>query len=117
VFCDLPAHVTAAFERSVPPESVRTHKLAAAEALGSLSDTLKAAIAVLTDDDCRDIVAAVTALAANFWQTANPSPALDALYQRDPQLAHSRLDFEPRLTRVLGQLLTGILADHAHPRS
>jgi AcrR family transcriptional regulator len=117
VFCDLLAHVTATFERSVPPESVRQYKLAAAEALRSLSGTLKTAIPALTDDDCRDVVATVTAVAANFWQTANPPPALDALYQRDPQLAHARVAFEPRLAHVLDRLLAGILAAHTPARS
>jgi hypothetical protein len=70
------------------------YKLAAAAALSDLTVALQAAIPGLTGEDCRDIVAATTALAANFWQTANPSAAL---YEQDPQLAHARIDFTPRL--------------------
>ena len=113
VFCDLLGHVASTFERSVPLGSVLEYKHAAARALASLTASLQGALPALSNADCRDVVAALTALAANFWSTANPAPALAALYDQDPELAHARVEFEPRLARVLGRLLAGILASGA----
>ncbi|HWM98770.1 MAG TPA: hypothetical protein VNO54_17150 [Streptosporangiaceae bacterium] len=45
--------------------------------------------------DLRELVTAVTALAAMLWQYAHPADSLRSLYEEDPRLAHAVVDFVP----------------------
>ncbi len=62
----------------------------------------------LGDRNAHELVTAVTALAAMLWQYANPPDTLQRLYQEDPRLAHTMVDFVPRLALMAEHLLTGM---------
>jgi Tetracyclin repressor-like, C-terminal domain len=55
------------------------------------------------------VVATATSMAGAQWQMANPGKETAALYSSDPRPAHAIVEVGPRLSRVLGALLTGFL--------
>lgn len=108
LFCDLLGHVQLSFEREVTLESVWDFKLkvvAQADRLGALC---RKAVPGLAEQGGRDLVAAITALAGSTWQAAHPPVILAGLYDADPRLAHARVDFVPRLTRLVRIFVAGL---------
>lgn len=107
LFCDLLAQAPLNLERNVSVEGVRAFKLTTLEEFGKVVDAVRRAAPTLTADDAWDFMAAATSLAGALYQIATPGPQLEDLYRSDPRLAHSILDFEPRLTRMLTGMLKG----------
>lgn len=108
LFCELLAHAPLNLERHVSAEAVHAYKLAAlatAEDLGALSAR---AVPGLSQADGRDLIAAVTALAATLWQYSHPPEVLATLYVTDPRLAHAAVDFAPRLQHLTRALIQGL---------
>jgi AcrR family transcriptional regulator len=110
LFCDLLAHAPVTLERQVSIDRVRAFKVAALDALTVAVTAITAAVPRLTAAGAQDLIAAVSALAANLWQVAHPPPTLAALYREDPRLAHAEADFAGRLTRLAEAMATGLLA-------
>ncbi len=110
MFCDLLAQTPLNLERNVSVEKVREFKLTTGEGLGRIVPAVRAALPGLTEEDGVDLVAAATSLAGTFHQIATPGPEVAALYRSDPRLAHALVDVEPRLARILGAMLRGMLA-------
>lgn len=110
LFCDLLAQAPLNLERHVSLESVRSFKLAALDAVGDLSALLTRALPDLGQDGGRNVVAAVTALAATLWQISHPPATLAQLYVEDPRLGHAVVDFAPRLEHLTLAVLTGLSA-------
>jgi AcrR family transcriptional regulator len=109
-FCDLLAHVPLNLERHVSLDAVRDFKLVTHNEVDAIIDTLRALFPRLAREQALDVIATATSMAGAQWQMANPGEETAALYRSDPRLAHAIVDVEPRLTRVLGALLTGLLA-------
>jgi AcrR family transcriptional regulator len=113
LFCDLLAHAQVSLERGVQPETVREFKLSALGAVDQIVAAVHASGGPLEADAVRDLVAVATSLAGSLWQTAHPAPALEHLYAEDARLAHSIVDFEPRLQRLLRVTARGLVAEKA----
>jgi AcrR family transcriptional regulator len=112
LLCDLMTHTSLTLERNVSLEAVRSFKLAALAALADAEALIRRVLPDLTDDDVRDLVGAVSAVAAGLWQATHPPATLVALYAEDPRLGHTRLEFTPALQHLIEVVLTGLL----HPR-
>lgn len=56
-----------------------------------------------------------TSMAGALWQMAAPGTQLRAFYESDPELSHSVVDVEPRLTGILTALLTGYALGSSRP--
>ncbi|WP_433555708.1 TetR family transcriptional regulator [Pseudonocardia xinjiangensis] len=112
LLCDLMTHTSLTLERNVSLEAVRNFKLAALAALADAEVLIRRVLPDLTDDDVRDLVGAVSAVAAGLWQATHPPATLVALYAEDPRLEHTRLEFTPSLQHLIEVVLTGLL----HPR-
>lgn len=110
LFCDLLAHAQVSLERGVQPETVREFKLSALGAVDQIVGAVHASGGPLDADAVRDLIAVATSLAGSLWQTARPAPALQGLYAGDARLAHSIVDFEPRLQRLLRVTARGLAA-------
>lgn len=110
LFCDLLAHAPLTLERHVSMESVRSFKLSALDALDDLVELLTRALPGLGATGGRNVVAAVTALAAALWQTSHPPDTLARLYAEDPRLGHAVVDFAPRLEHLTRAVLTGLVS-------
>ncbi|MGW6601044.1 TetR family transcriptional regulator [Streptomyces sp. NPDC055036] len=114
LFCDLLAHTPLNLERNVSTDTVRTFKQRAIAEVERTADTL-CAITPLTADQARAVVTTATSMAGALWQMAAPGTQLRAFYESDPELAHSVVDVEPRLTDILTALLTGYAIDSSRP--
>ncbi|MFD6447392.1 TetR family transcriptional regulator [Promicromonospora sp. NPDC060204] len=109
MFCDLLAQTPLNLERNVSVEKVREFKLVTRDGLGQIVPAVRAALPALTEQDGVDLVAAATSMAGTFHQIATPGPEVAALYRSDPRLAHALVEVEPRLSRILGAMLRGML--------
>ncbi|MFD7288357.1 TetR/AcrR family transcriptional regulator [Streptomyces sp. NPDC059863] len=114
LFCDLLAHTPLNLERNVSTDTVRTFKQRAIAEVERTADTL-CAITPLKADQARAVVTTATSMAGALWQMAAPGTQLRAFYESDPELAHSVVDVEPRLTDILTALLTGYAIGSSRP--
>ena len=115
LFCDLLAHTPLNLERNVSPEAVRGYKLISLAAVGEAADVVRRALPDLTEQECREFISAIAALAGTVWQIANPVPALAALFASDPALALACIDLVPRLRRTAEILLAGLIPSRRRP--
>ena len=113
LFCDLLAHAQVSLERDVQPETVREFKLSALGAVDRIVEAVHASGGPLDAGAVRDLIAVATSLAGSLWQTAHPAPTLKQLYAEDTRLAHSIIDFEPRLRRLLRVTARGLAGEKA----
>jgi len=89
---------------------VRTYKLSALAAAHDLAETMGAVVPELGAEAAGELVAMAMALAQSLWQIANPPATLAKLYREDRRLAHARVDFVPRMTRLLHASILGLIA-------
>ena len=108
LFCDLLAHASLTLEREVPLEVARTFKLAALDAVESISSNVASSVPELSELHARELVTMTTALAAMLWQYAHPPPALEQLYRDDPRLGHTMSDFQARLSSMIRYAAAGM---------
>ncbi|MGF7136107.1 AcrR family transcriptional regulator [Paraburkholderia sp. EB58] len=106
LFCDLVAHAALSLERHVSLDAIRTFKFAALDAIYAVAAQLQDR-ASLTQGQAIDAISTATCMAGALWQMATPAPEVLPLYQSDPRLSHVVADITPRLSRILGNLLTG----------
>ncbi|MFE7633631.1 TetR family transcriptional regulator [Kitasatospora sp. NPDC057518] len=106
LFCDLLAHTPLNLERNVSLDTVRAFKVRAIAEVDAVGAAL-GSIAPLGADQARSVVTTATSMAGALWQMAAPGTRLRAFYETDPELSHSVVDVEPRLTDILAALLTG----------
>ncbi|MFB7505967.1 TetR/AcrR family transcriptional regulator [Streptomyces broussonetiae] len=112
MFCDLLAQAPLNLERNVSIESVRSFKLVTLHEVGLIGAEFRRLLG-LTESQCIDTISTATGMAGALWQMASPGPRLRELYTSDPRLGHAVVEVEPRLTRVLTALLTGLGATSA----
>jgi AcrR family transcriptional regulator len=110
LFCDLLAQAPLNLERHVSLDAVRAFKLVTLAEVDAIVTVVRRLLPALTEGDGVDLIAAATAMSGAFWQMATPGPEVAALYRSDPRLAHAVVDVEPRVTRLLAAILTGMLA-------
>ena len=110
LFCDLLAQAPLNLERHVSLDAVRTFKLVTLAEVDAIVTVVRRLMPALTERDGVDLIAAATAMSGAFWEMATPGPEVAALYRSGPRLAHAVVDVEPRVTRLLQALLTGMLA-------
>ncbi|CAL9340503.1 TetR family transcriptional regulator [Streptomyces sp. enrichment culture] len=108
LLCELFSSLGPELERNISAESVRDFKLAHIRLLGDLADLLRHHLPELTPAAAVELVSLTVVCTAGLWPFAHPSPAV-AEAQRDPGLAHTRVDFAERLGRTLHVAVTGLL--------
>ncbi|AUH43872.1 TetR family transcriptional regulator [Streptomyces sp. CMB-StM0423] len=106
LFCDLLAHTALNLERNVSHDSVRSFKRRAIAEVDSIGTALSA-VTPLDADQARSVVTTATSMAGALWQMAAPGTQLRVFYQTDPELSHSVVEVQPRLTDILSALLAG----------
>lgn len=106
LFCELLAHVPLNLERGVSLPAVKNFKLVAIAAAGQVAEAIQR-VCPMDHASAADVVATATAMAGALWQMAAPGTAVRELYENDPELAHARVDVEPRLAGILEALISG----------
>jgi len=110
LFCDLLVHAPLNLERNVSLETVRAFKVATLDRVAEISRLLSDALPGLGLEGGRNAVAAVSSLAATFWQVAHPPETLARFYAEQPDSGHDLTDFPRRLEELTTAVLTGLLA-------
>jgi AcrR family transcriptional regulator len=110
LLCDLIPHTALNLERHASIETVHAYKLTSLGAVEAVAAALAAPLSDLTDEQRREVVSYVALLAGSMFQIATPPKPLADLYEREPKLAHSILDLEPRLTRATQVTIAGLEA-------
>lgn len=110
LFCDLLAHAPLSLERLVSADVVRTYKLSALTAANDIAEAIVTAMPDIRHAAARDLVTNAMALAQCLWQISHPPQTLVRLYREDPRLAHTDIEFAPRLTRLLHASILGLIA-------
>ncbi|MBY8860861.1 TetR/AcrR family transcriptional regulator [Nocardia sp. CA2R105] len=107
LFCDLLAQAPMNLERNVSLEAAYAFKKAVLAEVDTLNTALRQQIRI-TEPAAVDVISTATGMAGALWQMAAPGTGLRTLYESHPELAHAVVDVEPRLTRILTALLTGM---------
>jgi len=110
VLCDLLSAQAAVLERNVSPQVAAAFKRAAMANVAALSRLVLGCVGELGEHDSFRLAGAAVMVAGAVWPNAQPSAAMLAAYQADPELASMRLDFTATLREVLEVLMSGLLA-------
>ncbi|MFI9560291.1 TetR/AcrR family transcriptional regulator [Nonomuraea endophytica] len=109
LFCDLLAHTPLNLERNVSTDTVRSFKTVAIAEVTQIGGAL-CTVAPIGPGQAHNVVTTATSMAGALWQMAAPGTHLRAFYESDPELSHSIVEVEPRLTDILSALLSGYAA-------
>jgi hypothetical protein len=81
--------------------------------VAALGRLIQACVGELGEHDSFRLSGATVLVAGAVWSAAQPSAAMLAAYQADPELAAMRLDFTATVRDVLEVLIAGLLARSA----
>ncbi|WP_433341812.1 TetR family transcriptional regulator [Streptomyces sp. CA-253872] len=109
LLCDLFTHIPLSLEGEVPLERARRYKALSFASVAKMSAALAEA-GTMTAAQVADLIAATAAQTAHAWQIAHPTATLAALYEENPQWAHTAYDFGERTTRLLRATARGLAA-------
>jgi AcrR family transcriptional regulator len=110
MLCDLLSAQAAVLEHNVSPQVAARYKRASMAGIGALGTVLLRRVPELGDAAAFRLAGAVVLTTAALWPHTQPSAAMLAAYEADPELAALRLDFIPTLSEVLEVLIAGLLA-------
>lgn len=110
VLCDLISAQAAVLERNVSPEIAAAYKHSAIANIGVLVRVMRTHLPELGEQDTVQFGALTVLVAGAVWTHAQPSGAMLAAYEADPELAAMRLDFTETLRNALEVFLRGLLA-------
>jgi AcrR family transcriptional regulator len=113
VLCDLLSAQAAVLERNVSPLVAAAFKRTAMANVAALGRLVQACVGELGEHDSFRLAGATVLVAGAVWPSAQPSAAMLAAYQADPELAAMRLDFAATVREVLEVLISGLLARSA----
>jgi AcrR family transcriptional regulator len=110
LLCDLIPHTALNLERHASVEAVRAYKTTSLGAVGAVATALAGPLLDLDAEERLEVVSAVALLAGSMYQIATPPAPLAELYKREPDLGHSLLDLDGRLTRAARVVIAGLEA-------
>jgi AcrR family transcriptional regulator len=110
LLCDLIPHTALNLERHASVAAVRAYKTTSLGAVGAVAKTLAGPLPDLSAAERLELISAVALLAGSMYQIATPPPPLAELYKREPDLGHSLLDLDARLTRATRVVIAGLEA-------
>jgi AcrR family transcriptional regulator len=115
MLCDLVGAQAAVLERNVSPDVAARYKRASLAAITALSALMLRCIPELGAQDAVKLAGAAMMMTGALWPHAEPSAAMLAAYQADPELAAMRLDFTATIREALEVMSLGLLARGAAP--
>lgn len=113
LFCDLLANLPLHLEREVPAAQVVQFRAAIFELIEAVARSIQRACRLFDDQAAIDAVAAACALAAIFWQSANPSTELAEVVGPDFLPNTWNMEFLPALNRLLSATCMGLASGAA----
>ena len=110
VLCDLLGAQAAVLERNVSTALAVRHKHDSMAAARELVAIVRRHVPELDADAAMRVSGATLLCAGAVWTATQPSAAMCAAYEQDPDLAAMRLDFTAALRELVGLILGGLLA-------
>ncbi|MFJ8937489.1 TetR family transcriptional regulator [Streptomyces sp. NPDC102365] len=110
VLCDLISAQAAVLERNVSTRVAADHKRASIAHAFALAHRVRVHVPELDERDAVRFTAGALLMTTAAWPHSNPSAAVLAVYESDPELALLRVDFTTTLRESLEVLLSGLLA-------
>jgi AcrR family transcriptional regulator len=110
MLCDLLSAQAAVLERNVSPQVAAQYKRASIAGISALGASFGRLVPELGDAAAFRLAGAVVLTTAALWPHTQPSAAMLAAYEADPELAALRLDFTATLSELLEVLTAGLLA-------
>jgi AcrR family transcriptional regulator len=109
VLGDLLGAQAAVLERNVSPAVAARFKRSLLELGGVFTAEVREVLPELDQGRAQSFVAAVMLLTGGVWSFGQPSAAMSAAYEADPELAAMRMDVEPTLRDLFATMLAGLL--------
>jgi AcrR family transcriptional regulator len=110
VLCDLLGAQAGVLERNVSTALAVRHKHAALAAAHELAAIARRHVPELDAGAAMRVSGATFLCAGAVWAATQPSAAMLAAYEQEPDLATMRLDFATAVRELVGLLLAGLLA-------
>ena len=108
--CDLLGAQAAVLERNVSTDLAARHKRALLALVADLAAVVRRHVPELGDEAALHLAGGTLLVAGTAWTACQPSPAMLAAYEQEPDLAALRLDFPTTLAEFVALLLAGSLA-------
>ena len=113
MLCDLISAQAAVLERNVSPQVAAQYKRASMTGIAALGGLMLRCVPELGELDAVKLAGVTIMTTGALWPHTQPSAAMLAAYQADPELAALRLDFTDTLGEVLEVMSAGLLARSA----
>ena len=113
MLCDLISAQAAVLERNVSPQVAAQYKRASVSGIGALGGLMLRCVPELGELDAVKLAGVTVMTTGALWPHTQPSAAMLAAYDADPELAALRLDFTETLREVLEVMGTGLMARSA----
>jgi AcrR family transcriptional regulator len=110
MLCDLISAQAAVLERNVSPRVAAQYKRASMSGIAALGALMLRCVPELGEQDAVKLAGATIMTTSALWPHTQPSAAMLAAYEADPELAAMRLDFTATLREVIEVMSAGLLA-------
>ena len=110
MLCDLISAQAAVLERNVSPQVAAQYKRASMAGIAELGRLVCGWVPELGERDAFQLAGATVMMTSALWPHTQPSVAMLAAYEADPELAAMRLDFTSTIREVLDVMIAGLLA-------
>jgi AcrR family transcriptional regulator len=110
MLCDLISAQAAVLEHNVSPQVAAQYKRASLTGIGALGGLMLRCVPELGEQDAVKLAGATVMTAGALWPHTQPSAAMLAAYEADPELAAMRLDFTATAREVIEVMSAGLLA-------
>jgi AcrR family transcriptional regulator len=110
MLCDLISAQAAVLERNVSPQVAAKYKRASMAGIAALGALMLRCVFELGEPDAAKLAGATVMTTGGLWPHTQPSAAMLAAYDADPELAAMRLDFTTTIREVLDVMAAGLLA-------
>jgi AcrR family transcriptional regulator len=108
--CDLISAQAAVLERNVSPQVAAQYKRASMAGIDALGSLMRRCVPELGEQGAVKLAGATTMTTGALWPHTQPSAAMQAAYEADPELAAMRLDFTATIREIVEVMSAGLLA-------
>lgn len=109
VMCDLISAQSAVLERNISTGSALRHKHAIRTEVSVVVDAVVRVLPELGTEQAYQAIAYALLMTAGSWPQSAPSPALQAAYEADPEVAATQMDFTGVVRDLTDLTITGML--------
>jgi len=108
--CDLISAQASVLEHNVSVDVVRQHKQNIAVAVDVIGAAIADALPELTRESIYEVVVITILSSAAAWPSARVPEAVQAVYDSDPSIAATHIEYADYLSRTVGLVIVGLLA-------